>query len=279
VQVIEDAESIGWADADGDGPDDVERSHVDRWLLSKLQETVETVTEAMEDYETRTASQAAFHGFEEHLRWYRRRADLDRPGATATLAEVLETRLRLLAPFVPFLANDLHERLTGGPAEDAPWPEPDSDLKRPRTELEEERIEALAEDVADIVDVTGVDPETIRIYVAAGWKREVFEVVAETGTDVGQVMGQAMQREALREQGDAVNQLVQELVEFARGRDEEELRTLTEVDEAAVYEHAQPFLEREFDATVLVEREDADPVDPADRAGDAEPFRPAIYVE
>jgi hypothetical protein len=29
----------------------------------------------------------------------------------------------------------------------------------------------------------------------------------------------------------------------------------------------------------VVEREDEGPVDPADRAGDAEPFRPAIYVE
>jgi leucyl-tRNA synthetase len=76
-----------------------------------------------------------------------------------------------------------------------------------------------------------------------------------------------------------VNQLVQELVEFARGREDDELQTLTEIDEEAVYEQAQSFLEREFGATVVVEREGEDPVDPADRADDAEPFRPAIYVE
>ena len=83
---------------DGEGPaavpDSLER--VDHWLLSKLQETVREVTEAMDNAETRSASQAAFYNFEEHLRWYRRRTDGDREAADWTLRYVLETRLRLL---------------------------------------------------------------------------------------------------------------------------------------------------------------------------------------
>ncbi|MFB6353339.1 MAG: leucine--tRNA ligase, partial [Halobacteriales archaeon] len=59
-------------------------ARIDRWLLSKLQDVVEAATEAMEGFETRTASQAAFYELEEHLRWYRKRADLDRPGARRT---------------------------------------------------------------------------------------------------------------------------------------------------------------------------------------------------
>jgi len=88
--------------ADGEIPD---LPHIDRWLLSKLQETIRTCTDAMDRFETRTASQTAFYGFEEHLKWYRRRADLDRPGAKWTLRQVLDARLRLLSPFIPFLTN------------------------------------------------------------------------------------------------------------------------------------------------------------------------------
>jgi leucyl-tRNA synthetase len=267
---------------DGQGPrtlpDDL--ASVDHWLLSKLQTTVGDVTEAMESAETRSASQAAFYNFEEQLRWYRRRADLDRPGAEWTLRHVLETRLRLLAPFVPFLANELHERLTGTPAEDAPWPVVDETLERETVEVEERQIERLTDDINDIVDVTGTDPSIIRVYVAADWKRDVFETVADVGTDVGAVMGEVMQEPSLRERGNDVNQLVQELTEQVRGVDDETLDAMSELDEHAVYAAAETFLGREFDADVEVYAEDgADIVDPADRASGAVPFRPAIHIE
>ena len=253
---------------------------VDRWLLSKLQTTVEEATEAMEGSETRTATQAAFYGFEEHLKWYRRRADLDRPGARWTIRHVLETRLRLLAPFTPFLANELHEDLTGTPAEDAPWPEVDDDLRAPDLELQEARVQALVDDINEVADVTDTDPETIRIYAAADWKRQVFDAVREVGADVGAVMSEVMSDPDLRERGNEVNDVAQDAVEFARDYDEEELADLLDMDEQAAYENAAPFLGREFDADVEVYAEDdEDVVDPADRAGNAIPFRPAIHLE
>ncbi|MFB6136455.1 MAG: leucine--tRNA ligase [Halobacteriaceae archaeon] len=250
--------------------------HVDRWLLSRLQRVVREVTNALDRFETRRASQEAFYRFEEDLRWYRRRADLDRPGAKWTLREVLETRLRLLSPFVPFLANELHEQLTGEPAEDAAWPEPDPELESARTEVEEGLIEDLTEDVHEVMDVTGTDPDRIRVYTAADWKRRVWETVVETGPDVGAVMGRVMQRDGLRERGDEVNDLVQELVEDVRARDDEELAALEEVTERDVYDSAAGFLAREFDASVDVVAEDETD---DERAGQAVPFRPAIHLE
>jgi leucyl-tRNA synthetase len=258
-------------------PEGRELADVDHWLLSKLQDTVREVTEALEGAETRTASQAAFYGFEEALRWYRRRTDRSRPGAPWTLRYALEAPLRLLAPFVPFMANELHEELTGTPAEDAPWPAVATDLERPAVEARERQIERLTEDVSDILDVTGTDPDRIRVYVAADWKRDVFETVAEVGTDVGRVMSEAMSDPDLRERGDEVNDLVEDLVGLVRSVDD--VDALLETDEAAVYAEATPFLEREFDAEVSVYAEDDDPPDPGDRAGTAVPFRPAIHVE
>ncbi|MFB6221317.1 MAG: leucine--tRNA ligase [Halolamina sp.] len=253
---------------------------VDRWLLSKLQTAIAETTEAMERSETRTATQSAFYGFEEHLKWYRRRADLSRPGAKWTLRHVLETRLRLLAPFVPFLANELHEDLAGVPAEEAPWPEVDEDLRAPDLELQEDRVEALVEDIHEVADVTDTDPETVRVYVAADWKHRVFEAVEEAGADVGAVMSEVMSDPDLREKGDRVNDVAQDAVAFARDYDADTLSRLLAMDELAMYEGAASFLAREFDAKVEVYAEDAaDVVDPADRAGNAIPFRPAIHLE
>jgi len=265
---------------DDPGPEErPELSTADRWLLSRLQRTVADVTEALDGSETRTASQAAFYDFEEDLRWYRRRTDRSRPAARWTLREVLETRLRLLAPFVPFLANELHERLTGVPAEDAPWPEPDDDRLDRGVEAAEAQVERLVDDIQGIQqslrnadeDVPEADPDRIRVTVAADWKHEVFDAVADVGADQGAVMSEVMQNPDLRERGDAVNDLVSKLSEFARARDSDELDALATLDEAAAYRDAVGFLGTEFDAEVVVEVEDDDE--------GAVPFRPSIELE
>ena len=261
------------------GPGERDLEPIDRWLLAKLQETVRTVTDALEGFETRTASQAAFYRFEEHRKWYRRRTDLDRPGARWTRRTVLETRLRLLAPFVPFLANELHERLVGEPAETLPWPAPVEEFEDPGVVAEEGLVESLLEDVRDILEVTGGDPETIRVFTADDWKHEVYETVLETGPDHGAAMGAVMEEESLRQRGDAVNDLVGELVPMVRQRDQETLETLATVDERGVYERAVAFLEDEFDASVVVTPETEAPADLEDAASGARPFRPAIQVD
>lgn len=250
---------------------------IDRWLLAKLQETVAAATDALEAFETRKASQAAFYGFEEHLRWYRRRTDRDRPGARWALREVLRTRLGLLAPFVPFLTNELHERLTGEPA--TAWPSVDPQLTDPIVEIEEMLIEQLTEDINDIVNVTGTDPDRIAVYTAADWKCDVFEQVTETGPDVGAVMSEVMERPELRERGNEVNQLVRDLVDQVRGRDDETLSTMVDVEERAVYERAREFFAREFDADIVVKNEtDAETDSEREQASGAVPFRPAVHL-
>ena len=261
-----------------DAPDEPDLRPIDEWLLSKLQGVIREATEALEGFETRTASQAAFYAMEEHLRWYRRRADLDREGARWTLRHVLSRRLRLLAPFTPFLANELHERLAGESAEDAGWPAVDESREDPTVEVRESLIESLTDDINDIVDVTGTDPDVVRVYTAADWKRSVFEQVVETGPDVGAVMSEVMSDPDLRERGDEVNDLVQELVEFVREQEDDRLAILEGTEEADVYADAVGFYEREFDADVRV-LDETGAEDPGDRAGDAVPFRPAIHIE
>jgi leucyl-tRNA synthetase len=265
--------------AAADVPDDPDLERIDRWLLAELDEVVREATDAMERYETRTASQAIFYDFRESLRWYRRRTDTDRPAARWTLRQVLETRLRLLAPFVPFLANELHETLAGEPAEDADWPEPDPDRADPTLDAEERLVERVLEDVREVADVTDTDPEVVRLYVAAGWKGEVLSAVVDADGDRGAAMGRLMDDPEMRERGEAVNDQVGEAVDLVRETDADRLDALAAVDELAVYERASDFLAEEFDADVELYREDEDPHDPAGRADRARPYRPAIHVE
>ncbi|MFB6198630.1 MAG: class I tRNA ligase family protein, partial [Halobacteriaceae archaeon] len=248
---------------------------IDEWILSRLQDTIQSTTNAMEEFETRRASQEAFYRFKEDLRWYRRRTDLDRPGARWTRAEVLRKRLRLLAPFIPFLTNELHESLTGESAEDASWPKVESDRRRQTLEIKEELIENLLDDIRDIIEVTGKDPSTIHIYTAADWKQEVLETMVDIGPDRGAIMREIMSQESLRERGDEVNDLVGRLIDTVRERDDSVLADLIKMNEEEIYSSAAGFIGDEFDASVVVKPEET--VD-EEWTEDAIPFRPAIHL-
>lgn len=95
---------------------------LDLWILSELHTLLEEVTEAMEEYNLSKATRP-FIGFVDHLsNWYIRRSrrrfwksenDQDKNEAYQTLWTVLVTLSKALAPFTPFLADEIFTNLTG----------------------------------------------------------------------------------------------------------------------------------------------------------------------
>ena len=91
---------------------------LDRWALSRLQATTATVRERMDDFDCTAAGRAIAEYVEELSNWYvrlsrRRFWDGDR-AAFATLRHCLLETAALLAPFTPFLADEIHLNLAGG---------------------------------------------------------------------------------------------------------------------------------------------------------------------
>ncbi len=90
---------------------------LDRYLLAKTRELVETMTEAMDGYDL-VAATAAFRSYLESLtNWYVRRSrdrfwEGDEAGF-ATLATALKTATELAAPLLPMVAEDIWKGLTG----------------------------------------------------------------------------------------------------------------------------------------------------------------------
>nr|MDP8943580.1 isoleucine--tRNA ligase [Actinomycetota bacterium] len=90
---------------------------LDAWALSRLQATIATVTERLDDYDTTSAGRAIAAYVDELSNWYVRRSrrrfwDGD-PAAFATLRHCLVEVSRLLAPLTPFLADEMYENLDG----------------------------------------------------------------------------------------------------------------------------------------------------------------------
>ncbi|HEX3361091.1 MAG TPA: isoleucine--tRNA ligase, partial [Solirubrobacterales bacterium] len=107
------AEGIGVGEL---GDDDL--TDIDKWALSSLQATVATVRERMDDFDCTTAGRAIADFVEELSNWYVR---VSRPrfwqgdrAAFATLRTCLLETATMLAPFTPFLADEMYRNLAGG---------------------------------------------------------------------------------------------------------------------------------------------------------------------
>jgi isoleucyl-tRNA synthetase len=138
----------------GVGVDDVELEAVDEWLLSTLQRVKADATEHWEAYEQHRALEDVLEFVVEDLsRYYvqvvRERMWEDgesasKTAAYATMQRVLLEVTALLAPFAPFVTEELYGHLTGETGYDTvhmcDWPEVEESLRQPELE---EHIEVL----------------------------------------------------------------------------------------------------------------------------------------
>ena len=116
-------------------------SSLDQWLLSELNVLVREVTAGYEEYEVTRATRPIQEFVEKLSTWYLRRSrrrfwksesDSDKQAAYSTLYAALVTVAKLLAPAMPFLADELYQNLVRSADADAPesihlarWPETD----------------------------------------------------------------------------------------------------------------------------------------------------------
>ncbi len=151
-----------YANAEGLGPEDFgaapePASDLDRWVLSRLQATVATVRERMDDFDCTTAGHAIAAFVEELSNWYvrlsRRRFWEGEEAAFATLRHCLLETAAMLAPFTPFLADEIHLNLSGG-AEGAGAELPDSVHLRDFPEVDAALADPALEEAMEAVRLT-----------------------------------------------------------------------------------------------------------------------------
>jgi len=100
-----------------------ERHVLDRWLLSRLSGLTESVSGGLDRYDAIEPARRIQRFVDDLSNWYVRRsrrrfwksqADRDKLAAYQTLFETLTTLCRLMAPFVPFMADAMYRNLSEG---------------------------------------------------------------------------------------------------------------------------------------------------------------------
>jgi valyl-tRNA synthetase len=109
-------------EAAGAAASELERSVADRWILSRLQHTKQAVAQAIENYRFDHAAQAIYEfTWSEYCDWYlelsktvlndENASAAARRGTRRTLVSVLEALLRLAHPVMPFITEEIWQRV------------------------------------------------------------------------------------------------------------------------------------------------------------------------
>ncbi len=163
-----------------------------RWILSRLSRTVRRVREALDAYEFDQAALAIYHFFwHEFCDWFVEMSKLflqregeERALVQNVLLQVLETSLRLLHPFMPFVTEEIWQALPheGESIMIAPYPQPFPEFEDEELEAELDRIkEAIVAIRAIRADYNLHPSASLRVIVLADKEdaRRLFAEFAE----------------------------------------------------------------------------------------------------
>jgi len=146
------ANASGWTrPGTGAGARAPSRHLLDRWARSRLHATVREVTVALDSFDSLRGAQALDRFLDDLSNWYVRRSRsrfwaTSDPDAYTTLHECLIVTTQLLAPYCPFVTDEIHRNLTGdaaGSVHLTDWPAVDADAVDPALDDEIERTRVV----------------------------------------------------------------------------------------------------------------------------------------
>ena len=250
---------------------------IDLWMISQLNEHIKKSTEALEVFQTRQALQDSLFLLKKDVDHYLYRVkhllDSQDPAIIYVLSTVLEAWIRLLAPFTPHTSEELWSKYGGeGFVSQSAWPEADESQISPVIEKSEDLVENIIKDIAHIKQMVKDDVEKIHIYLAPDWKWELYKIADEVGKpDIGQIMGRAI--------GAKIYDDKKEIAMVAKkiGKEITKTRYIGKINEEEILSDALDYIKEESGNEVIIHTDDK--YDPQNKAKNAMPYKPAIFME
>ena len=247
---------------------------LDSWLTSSISGRIVTATAAMEGLRMRRASATIFLDVWNDLRYYLRRTAKPR---RQTLMDVFNAWARMMSPFTPFMAEDLNRELGGkGLVCQADWPSPKDFPVDEEAVLAEAVLTKVIDDARNVLRVVKGPRSRLNVYVCSDSARGYFlEMVAarRKKENVGAVVKKYAQ---LKIPPDKVFRLAFDIGEEMLGR----LLAHRGFDEFRALSSSSEFMSAELGMPVAVQKAGSKTVsDPANRAKDALPTKPAFFLE
>ena len=263
--------------------DNLEIRPIDKWLLSTLQKRIKQVTEYMENFKLRNATVTAVYEVWNDLKWYLRRTEIPNK---SVLKEFIETWIKLIAPFTPFIAEELWEHLGNkGYVSLAQWPEPNNKLIDETSELIEEQVKIIIQDINTILTQYTAKISKIYVYLPSEWKYQIASIIGKqlsTGSDPRSLIKDLMKEPTYKAMSKTLVSFINKFIEtyWTLSELHKKMIDKSKVIDKEALESMKKLIKGEFNADLIIDSEDNPNIyDPTKKSARALPFKPAIYVE
>ena len=261
----------------------------DKWILSMLQNLALNVSQSMDKIRFREALHHILYDFDSELQWYLKRTkSKQRTNISGILHKILSSRVLMLSPFAPHIAEEIWEKLGNSElASKSAWPSSigiEIDSKSIQTET---LLKSIIEDINNILKVTKISPKKITIYTAEQWKSKAYNSILKNvldgQTNIGTIIKSLIankETEQIKKDPDFVkktlNDILSEPVELRKGR-----MNIGQIDEKQIISsELSSLVKNDYDVELSVFSEsDSEKYDPKNKAKAARPFKPAILIE
>jgi len=261
----------------------------DKWILSMLQNLAVNVSQSLDKIRLREALHHILYDFDSKLQWYiKRTKSKQRTNISGILHKILSSRVLMLSPFAPHIAEEIWEKLGNTElASKSTWPSSvgiEIDSKSIQTET---LLKSIIDDINNILKVTKISPKKITIYTAEQWKSKAYNSILKNvldgQTNIGTIIKSLIankETEQIKKDPDFVkktlNDILSEPVELRKGR-----MDIGQIDEKQIISsELSSLVKNDYDVDLSVFSEsDSEKYDPKNKAKVARPFKPAILIE
>jgi len=276
----------------------------DKWLLQRVNSTIKDITYSFEEMRVRDALNTVLYLMEKDFEWYKKRKESRSDKVSNDNADLfvisyfLKARIKMLAPFCPFLAEELWDLLEpqkGSIFQDE-WPTIRSELVNPVTDENEQEISNILDDLHKILKVTKTtELKNIHIYLSSNEKKILYDKVLNLVTNsktknFGLVMKSLLSdpsisiehKNLVKSNTDFIKKINEDILSLSPV--EQERRTIIGLfDEYNALIDGIGLLSSEFgiqETCIKIYYEDDPKIyNPKNKAKFSRPFKPAIYLE
>ena len=246
---------------------------IDLWMMNQLYSRIKEATNALEVFQTRKALQESFFLLKKDIDHYLYRNENSKDESVIyVLSLVFKNWLKILTPFTPHICEELWEKYSGkGFISNESWPQYNEKYIKEEIKRSEDIIQNIIKDIGEIKKIINTDVEKIHIYLAPQWKWDLYEIADSVGKpDVGQIIGRSMKAN--------IHDNKKEIAEFAKKTSREMTKTkyIGKIDEEEILNNAKEFIAKEFGNEIVIHT--TDDFDPENKARNALPYKPAIYM-
>ncbi len=240
-----------------------QHGRAERWLHSRLNRKIDRAEKLYGELHIRHLALEIFYDVTSDLHWYLKRVK------EPNLYGFFEKWVIMIAPFMPHHSEEYWEMLGKKPfASFAEFPKADLAKIDEYVEHGEELIRKVHEDIEKISELIGKKPEKVTVYIAADWKRKLYEIAREQ-KKFDSIMKEASKAKMpMKEAQSVVKQIMKHVHAIpAAVSQKKELEALKDAEEFLSSEYGCP-------VTVLPEEEGKHP-----KAKSALPNKPSIVLE